>query len=140
MSARMIGAWVRPVIEDCAMRKNSASGVAAFAAALAAGVSAQEISPPTTDIAPGTDIVAPPDTTRFRAIDQDKDGRVSRAEAIALGGELGPAFNRIDLDRDGHLSPSEFGKWKPVNPEDPAAIVQPGNDGKPGTRTPSTGD
>jgi hypothetical protein len=109
------------------MKTNAASGMAALAAAalVVGSAFAQETSPPQSDIAPGTDPSVTTNTKQFSVVDQNKDGRVSRAEAIALGGELGPAFERLDVDRDGHLSPTEFAKWKPDQTPDPPPVMQP---------------
>jgi hypothetical protein len=128
MRARIIGLTAQaPRNEDRAMRTNAASGIAALAAAalVVGSAYAQETSPPQSDIAPGTDSSVTTNTKQFSLVDQNKDGRVSRAEAIALGGELGPAFERLDEDRDGQLSPTEFGKWKPDKTPDPPPVMQP---------------
>jgi Ca2+-binding EF-hand superfamily protein len=43
----------------------------------------------------------------FRRADLNRDGRLTRAEAVRLPA-IDEAFDRLDLDRDGYLSLSEF--------------------------------
>jgi hypothetical protein len=49
----------------------------------------------------------------FGAVDQNKDGKVSKSEAQAYS-ELNSQFATLDADRDTYLSQTEFGKWKPA--------------------------
>lgn len=60
----------------------------------------------------------------FRKLDRNADGRLSAAEA-KVRPELEMAFESLDKDHDGFLSPAEFGTWsglvkpggaKPVDP------------------------
>ena len=46
-------------------------------------------------------------STQFRQADQNGDGQISRSEATAVQG-LEAAFDRLDTDRNGSLSPEEF--------------------------------
>jgi Ca2+-binding EF-hand superfamily protein len=52
--------------------------------------------------------VSPIDT--FRKLDRNADGKLSSAEA-KVRPELETAFESLDTDHDGFLSPSEFGTW-----------------------------
>lgn len=73
--------------------------------ALAGAAFAQAPAPAATDsTAQATSMV------NFGVIDQNKDGRVSKAEAQS-NGELKAAFEKLDVDRDGYLSQQEFSKW-----------------------------
>jgi hypothetical protein len=72
-------------------------GVAGVALALAGGALAQGKSGP----------------AEFSAVDQNKDGKVSKSEAQAYS-ELNTQFATLDADRDTYLSQTEFGKWKPA--------------------------
>ncbi len=45
---------------------------------------------------------------RFRAIDRDGDGRISRAEADAKAPRLSKHFDQIDTNKDGYLSKDEI--------------------------------
>ncbi len=46
----------------------------------------------------------------FKAVDQNKDGKISQSEALTHG-ELTARFDTLDADRDTYLSNSEFAKW-----------------------------
>jgi hypothetical protein len=46
----------------------------------------------------------------LQALDQNRDGAISRAEAAAVP-RLVLDFNRIDGDRDGRLTPAEYNAW-----------------------------
>ncbi len=46
----------------------------------------------------------------FTSVDQNKDGRVSSAEAQSHA-DLNTAFSTLDADRDSYLSQTEFQKW-----------------------------
>ncbi len=46
-------------------------------------------------------------STQFRQADQKGDGQISRSEAASVQG-LEAAFDRLDTDRNGSLSPEEF--------------------------------
>lgn len=46
-------------------------------------------------------------STQFRQADQNGDGQISRSEAASVPG-LEAAFDRLDTDRNGSLSPEEF--------------------------------
>ncbi len=48
-------------------------------------------------------------STLFQQADQNGDGQISRAEAPAVPG-LEAAFDRLDTDHNGSLSPQEFDK------------------------------
>lgn len=41
------------------------------------------------------------------ALDTDKDGRISRAEAEAGKGELGKRFDQLDVNKDGYLDKAD---------------------------------
>lgn len=46
----------------------------------------------------------------FSTLDTNKDGRISREEALAAP-DLSDAFDALDLNHDAFLSPSEFQAW-----------------------------
>lgn len=70
---------------------------------------------------------APPDTPKvdFADVDKNRDGNVSRDEALATA-DLLASFNLLDVDRNRVLSPTEFARWNragntlPKIPDDPA--------------------
>lgn len=46
----------------------------------------------------------------FSTLDKDANGKLSKEEALTVI-ELDASFDRLDSDRDGSLSPVEFGHW-----------------------------
>ena len=46
----------------------------------------------------------------FGAIDRNKDGKLSQAEAQS-NTDLTSTFSTLDADRDSYLTPTEFSKW-----------------------------
>jgi hypothetical protein len=46
----------------------------------------------------------------LQALDQNRDGAISRAEAAAVP-RLLLEFNRIDRDRDGRITAAEYEAW-----------------------------
>jgi hypothetical protein len=103
-------------------------GIAGMALAFAGGALAQGKSGP----------------ADFGAVDQNRDGKVSKSEAQAYS-ELNAQFSTLDADRDSYLSQTEFGKWKPapasIAPAPaPGAASEPGKapmGGDPGSRSPA---
>ena len=67
----------------------------------------------------------------FGAVDQNRDGRVSKVEAQAYT-ELTSQFGTLDADRDSYLSQTEFGKWKASSPGTPPASSSPETGKSPG--------
>lgn len=60
----------------------------------------------------------------FSTLDKDVDGKLSKEEALAVV-ELDANFDRLDTDRDGSVSPTEFSHWNRAGksmplPHDPA--------------------
>jgi hypothetical protein len=60
----------------------------------------------------------------FSTLDKDVDGKLSKEEALAVV-ELDASFDRLDTDRDGSVSPTEFSHWNRAGkamplPHDPA--------------------
>lgn len=51
-------------------------------------------------------------STLFRQADQNGDGQLSRSEAASVP-RLEAAFDRLDSDRNGSLSPDEFDRGTP---------------------------
>ncbi len=72
----------------------------------AAGAVYGQAANPAIPAAPAT-----PAHSQFDAVDANKDGRVSQAEARAHT-ELQSAFATLDADKDTYLSQSEFAKFK----------------------------
>jgi hypothetical protein len=108
--------------------KTSTIAVATAAFAMATLAAAQTTSPA---VEPGSTKAAPP---TFAAMDANKDGKVSRAEARAHG-ELNSNFGTLDGDRDDNLSESEYDKWH----SKPGGMQQTNPSGtRPGTGTQST--
>ncbi|HEV2701816.1 MAG TPA: EF-hand domain-containing protein [Steroidobacteraceae bacterium] len=46
----------------------------------------------------------------FAALDANKDGKISMQEALAAP-DLSDAFDKLDLNHDGFLTPAEFQAW-----------------------------
>jgi len=46
----------------------------------------------------------------FAAVDKDANGHLSKQEALAVA-ELEGAFDALDTDHDGSVSPAEFAHW-----------------------------
>lgn len=63
-------------------------------------------------LAPGLLAAAPGDRIgrRLQAIDTDRNGMISRAEAQASP-ELAAGFDAIDANRDGQITPAELRAW-----------------------------
>jgi Ca2+-binding EF-hand superfamily protein len=56
----------------------------------------------------------------FATLDTNKDGRISRQEALAAP-DLYDAFDALDLNHDGFLTPAEFQAWpRALQSGDPA--------------------
>jgi hypothetical protein len=72
-----------------------------------------------------------PGHAEFGAVDQNRDGRVSKVEAQAYS-ELTSQFGTLDADRDSYLSQTEFGKWKASSPGTPPASSSPETGKSPG--------
>lgn len=55
---------------------------------------------------------APADAPKidFSTLDKDANGKLSKEEALPVI-ELDASFDRLDSDRDGALSPTEFSHW-----------------------------
>lgn len=127
--------------------KISSIGFTALTATFALAVSAQTVPPPKSDIAASPDSTATTDTVQFGTVDQNRDGRISRAEAMSHSGQLGSAFSSLDLDRDAYLTQSEFGKWAPTRKAEESAKPTTASDlampdsksSTSATRTPATG-
>jgi hypothetical protein len=49
-------------------------------------------------------------TIDFSTLDKDADGKLSKEEALTVV-ELDASFDRLDTDRDGSVSPTEFSRW-----------------------------
>jgi len=47
-------------------------------------------------------------TARFKKIDADADGKISRAEAQANAPKLAARFDQIDANQDGYITPDEL--------------------------------
>jgi len=93
---------------------NKASiGIAALSFAFAGAVFAQ--APAATATPPVDSHAAHAGKMDFTSLDQNKDGRVSKAEAQSHM-ELTSSFATLDTDSDSHLSQMEFGKWKAPAP------------------------
>lgn len=60
----------------------------------------------------GGDVAHPSTLPEFSSIDQNKDGKLSMAEA-QTNTALQSAFATLDADRDAYLSQTEYAKWKP---------------------------
>jgi Ca2+-binding EF-hand superfamily protein len=55
----------------------------------------------------------------FATLDTNKDGKISRQEALAAP-DLYDAFDKLDVNHDGFLSPAEFQAWpRALKPKDP---------------------
>jgi hypothetical protein len=59
--------------------------------------------------APRTGPTDPPKID-FSTLDKDTNGKLSKEEALTVI-ELDAGFDRLDTDRDGALSPTEFSHW-----------------------------
>jgi hypothetical protein len=46
----------------------------------------------------------------FSTLDKDANGKLSKEEALTVV-ELDAMFDRLDADRDGSMSPTEFSHW-----------------------------
>ena len=60
----------------------------------------------------------------FATVDKDANGRLSKQETVAVA-ELEGAFDALDTDHDGSVSPAEFSHWNRAGrtaplPRDPA--------------------
>lgn len=53
---------------------------------------------------------ADPPKIDFSTLDKDANGKLSKEEALPVV-ELDASFDRLDTDRDGSLSPTEFSHW-----------------------------
>jgi hypothetical protein len=60
----------------------------------------------------------------FRKLDRNADGRLSGAEA-KVRPELEAAFDSLDKNHDGFLSPEEFGVWSGLGKPGGAKPVDP---------------
>jgi Ca2+-binding EF-hand superfamily protein len=54
--------------------------------------------------------------SRWKKIDTDGDGRISRAEAQANAPRLAEHFDELDLNKDGYLTPDELQMAHPRRP------------------------
>lgn len=62
----------------------------------------------------------------FAALDIDANGRLLKPEIVSIP-MLEASFDKLDSDRDGALSPSEFAQWDragktSLRPRDPATV------------------
>jgi hypothetical protein len=60
----------------------------------------------------------------FATLDTNKDGKISRQEALAAP-DLYDAFDQLDLNHDGFLSPAEFQAWPRALKSKDAAVRDP---------------
>lgn len=79
-----------------------ARSVALVASWTLAGAALAQSAPPPPPARDGKTVSA-----LFQQADQNGDGQISRSEAAAVQG-LEAAFDRLDTDRSGGLSPEEF--------------------------------
>lgn len=101
------------------------SGVVVLAAGLCASLSLVAAEPAGKPTGPATtapaDAASPsPAAQLFAKLDGDQDGRISRVEGRS-NASLQGAFDRLDANRDGFLTTTEFALWEEA--------------GKPGTGT-----
>ena len=59
-----------------------------------------------------TEKPGPVDATKvdFSTVDKDANGRLSKEESLPIA-ELEGAFDQLDTDHDGAVSPAEFSRW-----------------------------
>jgi hypothetical protein len=60
----------------------------------------------------------------FSTVDKDANGKLSKEETLPIA-ELEGAFDKLDTDHDGSVSPAEFARWNRAGkatplPHDPA--------------------
>jgi hypothetical protein len=60
----------------------------------------------------------------FATLDSNKDGKISRQEALAAP-DLYDAFDALDLNHDGFLTPAEFQAWPRALKSSNAAVRDP---------------
>jgi hypothetical protein len=92
----------------------------AFLIVLAAGVAQAQAPAPKAGPAEAPKI-------DFSTLDKDANGKLSKEEALTVV-ELDAGFDRLDSDRDGLLSPVEFGHWNRAGkavplPHDPTTAL-----------------
>lgn len=108
-------------------------------AAFAVAAVAQNASPPARSDTATAPVVPPVVSAPFTAVDQNKDGRISQAEALSHGSALGTAFIKLDANSDTYLSQAEYGKWGTMSHEGHPDAKTPDDSGKSSTRTPGAG-
>lgn len=118
-------------------------GMTGLTAAFAVAAIAQNASPPTRSDVPaaGVSATAPVPsaaTVQFSSVDQNKDGKLSQAEALSYGSSLGTNFAKLDTNADGFVSQIEYNKWGAESHEGHTDGMKPGKSDS-STRTPGAG-
>lgn len=90
------------VIRKTLVRNFEARSVALIASWTLAGAALAQSAPPPPATRDGKAV-----STSFQQADQNGDGPISRSEAASVQG-LEAAFDQLDTDRSGSLSPDEF--------------------------------